>query len=367
MQRMKPLISRLMLLALAWLVLPAPAAGLPPSFAAEPPEPAAAALVEAYLNLLALGEYEQALTLTDLRGMRHYLLERRLEEIRTRDPALTDERLEALSAEIQVGDLHPARLRQILLHILDEAAYKGMSWRIRGYAEAPGGISGHVVSVISRLADGTEKPVLLGLVRLGEQWKVAPAVIEQMMEESPVVRLGRDTPPPPEVSDLMNRFWTHFRLGEFDDAYGLMSPAYREQVPQLKFLQQAQRFIEKAGSPVSWEIEQGVATQPGLLFFGVKVQGTRAMQPTLMRFGLRDDAWGLDDIQVEMPRAPVPSASPLPGARPALLSTPDLRPDLRPSAPTHLRPVTPPPAASPPTAARPVRTRPDAPVGPDQP
>ena len=50
----------------------------PPLFSPEPPEPGAAALVETYLPLLAAGEYQTALALNDLRGMRQYLLDRRL-------------------------------------------------------------------------------------------------------------------------------------------------------------------------------------------------------------------------------------------------------------------------------------------------
>ena len=49
---------------------PALRAAAPPLFAPEPPEPAAGALVEAYLPLLVAGQYEQALTLVDLRGLR---------------------------------------------------------------------------------------------------------------------------------------------------------------------------------------------------------------------------------------------------------------------------------------------------------
>ncbi|HPT15840.1 MAG TPA: hypothetical protein PK388_01010, partial [Kiritimatiellia bacterium] len=69
---MKNMLKRLVFaLSLAWT--PALRAEAPPLFEPEPPEPAAAALVEAYLPLLAAGQFEQALALNDLRGMRQYL------------------------------------------------------------------------------------------------------------------------------------------------------------------------------------------------------------------------------------------------------------------------------------------------------
>ena len=72
----------------------------PPLFAPEPPEPAAAALVEAYLPLLAAGQYEPALQLVDLRGMRQYLLDRRLNDLRAKNPELTEQELQSLERQI---------------------------------------------------------------------------------------------------------------------------------------------------------------------------------------------------------------------------------------------------------------------------
>ena len=72
---------------------PALRAAAPPLFAPEPPEPAAGALVEAYLPLLVAGQYEQALTLVDLRGLRQYLLDRRLADLRAKNAELTEAEL----------------------------------------------------------------------------------------------------------------------------------------------------------------------------------------------------------------------------------------------------------------------------------
>ena len=109
----------------------------PPLFSPEPPEPGAALLVNAYLPFLAAGDFPQALALNDLRGMRQYLLERRIGELKAKNPELSDVDIEKMSAQIQVNDLAPARLQEILLQIMKESNFTGMKWNIRGYAPAP--------------------------------------------------------------------------------------------------------------------------------------------------------------------------------------------------------------------------------------
>ena len=107
---MKKFLFRLVL-ALAALGAAPLRAEAPPLFSPEPPEPAAAALVETYLPLLVSGQYEQALALNDVRGMRQYLLDRRLNDLKARQPELTEQEIDGISAQLQVNDLNPARLQ----------------------------------------------------------------------------------------------------------------------------------------------------------------------------------------------------------------------------------------------------------------
>ncbi len=128
-----------------FMLLGLAALGLPPCLAAdasslfspEPPDPGAAALVDAYLPLLAAGQYEQALDMHDMRGMRQYLLDRRLAELKAKNSEMTAQDLEEISAQLQVNDLNPARLQDIMLSVLKEANHAGMTWKLRGYAPAP--------------------------------------------------------------------------------------------------------------------------------------------------------------------------------------------------------------------------------------
>lgn len=304
------------------LAPPAVGAEPPHLFTAEPPEPAAALLAEAYLSLLAAGEFDSALALQDLRGMRQYLLERRMADLKTKNPELTAANLDEMSAHIQVTDLAPARLNQVMLDIMTEAGYSGMTWTLRGFAPAPNGLEGTLVSVDARTAAGQEKPVLLGLVKLGDQWMISPALIEQMMSLRPVVRVGPGTAAPAEVAALVRSFWTPFQTGEIQEAYERMAPAYRSRVPLLGFLGQAQDFLATAGVPTAWTIIRGVETEPGALFVGVNVQGSRESRPTLMRFRKMGQTWAIEDVRFEMPAPQAPA----PAGEPAPLSRPDLRP-----------------------------------------
>ena len=331
----------------------------PPMFDSAPPDPAAAALVEAYLPLLAAGDFEAALDLQDLRGMRQYLLEKRLADLKARNSELTEQDLEQISAKLQVSDLAPARLRQIMLEVLQEAGYPGITWRVRGYAPAPGDIGGYLASIEARTPEGKEKPILLGLVQLGAKWRIAPAILEEMMGSRPVVRTGPGIQPPPQVAARVDAFWTPLQAGEPDKAYAEMGATYRARVPLLVFLEQAQAFLGESGVPNAWTIVRGIETAPKTLVIGVTVQGSRATRPTLMVFRQVGQTWVAEDVQFKMPGLRPDPVGPGLG-RPDL--KPDLAPDLDPAA-AGSGGDAPAPAAP----AAPVRIQPDAPIGPDSP
>lgn len=307
----------------------------PPLFAPDPPEPAAAALVESYLALLAAGDFEQALTLIDQRGMRQYLLDRRLAELKARNPELTAKDIEEMSAQIQLGDLNPARLQEILRDVMKESAFEGMTWRIRGFAPAPATPGGHLVGIDARTAGGAEKPILLGIKKLGEQWMISPEIVEAMAGPASVVRLLPNQPPPPEVAAKVNAFWKPWQSGALNEAHAQFSPGFQARVPLLLFLQQAQDFIAIVGVPTAWEIEQCRQIAPDTLGLGVKIHGSKAARPTIMVFRQADGSWLLEDSQFRPapPESASPSAAPVAGpqARPDL--RPDLKPDLKPASP----------------------------------
>lgn len=332
----------------------------PPLFAPEPPEPAAAALVEAYLPLLAAGQYEPALQLVDLRGMRQYLLDRRLSDLQRKNPELTEQELQDVSVQLQVNDLNPERLKLILADMYKAAAYEGMALTVAGYAPAPDG-NGYLVSVAGRTPDGQEKPVLLGLKKLGEEWRVAPEIVEELGRKS-VIAAAQPVPPPPPVAAAVDAYWKRWQAGDLDEAYALHSADYRENVPLLAFLQQAQELIAEIGPPTAWNIVQCRPIGPATLGLGVEVQGSAGARPTIMIFRKQGETWVLANSQFRMP---VPAAPPAAGpAAPARPFQTDLKSDLKPAVPAASSA----PAAEPsPAPAQPAPAQPAAPLGPDAP
>ena len=321
----------------------------PPLFAPEPPEPGASALVTAYLPLLAAGQFDQALTLNDQRGMRQYLLERRMAELKVKNAELTAKDLETMSVQIQLNDLNPARLREILLRVMQEAGYEGMTWTIRGYAPAPEPIGGYLVSVDARTAAGQEKPILLGIKKLGEHWMVAPEVIEKLMGKQPVVRVTPSAPPPAEVAGQVDAFWKLWQAGELNEAYTLFSTEYRGRISILNFLQQAQEVIARIGVPTAWAIVNSREIAPAVLGLGVNVQGSTGTTPTIMLFRKTGETWVLEDSQFRPPSAgPVPAPAQTNLSAPVAFRSnfqPDLKPTLGPAAPAvQPTPANPPPA-----------------------
>ncbi len=322
-------------LALAGLIPAAPLrAEAPPLFLPEPPEAGAAALVETYLSLLAAGDFEPALALNDLRGMRQYLLDRRMTELKAKNPELTAQDIKEMSAQVQLNNLNPARLQNVLRDVMKESSFEGMTWRIRGYAPAPGTPGGFLAGIDAQTAAGKEKPILIGIKKLGEEWLVSPEIIEAMARRSSVVQVLPKLPPPLEVAATVDAFWKPWQAGELNAAYSLFSAEYQGRVSQLSFLQQAQEFIAVAGIPISWEIEQCREIAPATLGLGVKIQGSKSTRPTIMVFRKTGPSWTLEDSQF---RPGLSEAAPSASS----MSRPDLRPDLKPSLPSNPTPAPP--------------------------
>ena len=304
-------------------------AAAPPLFAPEPPEPAAGALVAAYLPLLVAGQYEQALQLVDLRGLRQYLLDRRLADLRAKNSELTEQELQDISVQLQLNELNPARLQAIQTETYRDAGYAGMTWKVAGYAPAPDG-GGYLVSIDGRAPDGRDKPVLLGLKKLGEEWRIAPEIVEELGRKS-VVAAAQPVPPPPEVVAAVDSFWKRWQAGELDEAYALHAAEFRQNVTLLVFLQQAQELIAAIGVPASWKIVQCRPIAAATLGLGVEVQGANGMRPTIMVFRKTGETWTLASSQYRMPAgAEAPPAVPAqPAASPFRTNLhPDLKPNL---------------------------------------
>ncbi|MDR0994405.1 MAG: hypothetical protein LBN38_07580 [Verrucomicrobiota bacterium] len=330
-------------------------------FQRTPPAPEAETLLTTYLPLLSSGHYQQALSLTDLRGMRHYLLERRLADLKTRNPGLTAENLMEISAAIQLNDLAPGRLQAILLDMLQSAGYQGMTWNIRGYAPPPPPIEGYVANVETLSAQGQSKTLLLGLKQLGEEWVIAPEITEALSERmAPPPVAAREVPTPQPVSTLVDDFWTAWKEGDMERVYALYTEDYRRAVSLLAFLEQAQALGAHIGGVLSWEVTHSRKIGPNVLGIGANIQGTKGASPVAMVFRQMGETWVLENAQFQPPRA-----APTP---PPPMAPPNLRPNLAPNLAPAIGPLATPPEAAVPAFSPPVQIGPDAaPIGPDGP
>ena len=199
-------------------------------------------------------------------------------------------------------------------------------------ALAPEPLTGHVVRVQIRSADGQEKPLLLGIKKLGERWMIAPDLVEAILARQAATQAGTRVTPPAPVVDLAGKFWTHWQEGTLDEAYKLFSPKFRSRISLLQFLQRSQDFLAQIGTVSSWQVGQGLANNAGLLWVAVYVQGEGDPRPVLMAFTLEGETWQLADIQMLAgPRPAAPNASAPPVEKPSL--RPDLNPLFSPAPP----------------------------------
>jgi len=298
-----------------------------PSFVTEAPDAGARILIESYLALLASSNFEQAIPMNDLRSMREYFLTRRLSELEEKNPELTAQDLQDMSAQIQMNDLNPLRLKDILLNVMKEGEFEGMTWDIQGYARAPEAIGGYLVNVQALTANGQEKPLMLGIKKLGDQWMMAPDIIEKLAGQKSAALPAPQQVTPPEVNAVVEQFWTYWKQGKLNEVHSLFGAEFRERTPLLPFLQEAQQVIENIGIPISWSVVQCRAIGPSVLGLGVDVQGSETKMKTLMVFRKVGDTWILEDSQFRP--VPVKNKPAMPATGPSPRFRSNLRPDLK--------------------------------------
>lgn len=319
-------------------------------FSPEAPEPAAQALVEAYLPRLASGDWDAAMAMTDLRGIREYFLQRRLGELKAANPELTQRDLDDLSAQLQVNDLNPLRLQDILKDVLREGNYQDMTWEVEGYVPMPDMTDSYLVRVKVLSKETSSPPLLLGIRKLGVQWQISPELIERMADRKKNPLAGATLPVPPPVQETVNRYWTLWQQGALDQVYTLYAPAYRQKTTLLQFLQTSQELITEMGIPSAWEVERCRTIQSAVLGVGMKVLGSKATLHCIMLFRWNNQTWLLENTMFR--KDPLLPETPAPAVKSPEQAFPDsnhLRPNLKPdfnssvlgSSPAQLQPHSP--------------------------
>ena len=288
---------------------------------------AAAETLELYAGALSEGDYSKALFFVDMTSLRQYLLSRRLGELKAKNPGLTSKDLEEMSATIQTRELAPGHLRGILAGMWKQARYEGMTWETKDWTKTPGGEDEWLAKVEGKRPDGSEVAFAAGLRKSGDEWLVAPDIVERLTAALPL-RAPQEVPTPDAVAATVAAYWGAWKAGELEEAWKMMSEGYRAKRPLAVYVEQAGALVAETGTPVAWEQEHCRELAPGLLGLGFLLTAKESFRAVMVFHQGEKGEWLLEDVQfrratVEKKRTgEVPATS----AEPAGIAAPDLKP-----------------------------------------
>lgn len=309
--------------SVAWCAAQGPAVEIDST---EAPAPDVEAFLDSYLTTLAEGDYPQALSFIDLRGLRQYLLERRLYELRLKNPEISDADLQQMAAGIQLNDLHPMRVQNIMMAMFSEQQFSGMTWTINGYTIIENLPDSYIANITKTLPNGQTKNISVAFKKIGDKWLIAPEIIEELgrkMLSRPVVT---EIEPPKAVVALVDDFWNAWNRGEPDAAYELASADYKKQTPLFKFLEIVQALFAQIGQPQHWEITHCKTLAPQVLGLGITVHGLTDKTESILVVQLESNGWAFSLFQAR----PVGDSSAIPAAPIGGIQPLDMTPDLKP-------------------------------------
>lgn len=267
------------------------------------PDEAAAETLGLYAGALADGDYSKALFFVDMTSLRQYLLSRRMGELKARNPGLTSKDLEEMSATIQTRELAPGNLRGILGAMWKQARYEGMTWEAKEWKRLPGEEEEWLARVEGKRPDGSEVVFAAGLRKSGDEWLVAPDIVERLTAALPL-RAPQEVPMPDEVAAAVEAYWGAWKAGELEEAWKMMSEGARAKQPLAGFLEQAGALVAATGTPVAWTQEHCRELAPGLLGLGFLLTAKEPFRSVMVFRKGEDGAWALEDIQFRRASAP---------------------------------------------------------------
>lgn len=304
--------------------------GAAPAGAAEEPEEGAKETLDLYAGALSEGDYSKALFFVDMNALRQYLLTRRMAELKARNPGLTAKDLEGISATMQTRELSPGNLRGVLGGLWEQTGVKGMKeWKATDWVPVAGKEGEWVARVEGMRADGRPLAFAAGLRKTGDEWMVAPDIVERMTE--PMARVPREVPMPDEVGAAVEAYWGAWKAGDLEGAWNLMGEGYRERHALGEFVEKSGAMVAETGTPMVWQLEHCRELGPGVLGLGFLLTGKEPFRSVMVFRKTAEGEWVLEDVQfrreAEMPGAAVGGAVAAPDLKPTGLKT-DLKTEL---------------------------------------
>ena len=264
---------------------------------AEAPEAGAAETLELYAGALAEGDYSKALFFVDMGALRQYLLTRRMAELKARNPGLTAKDLEEISATLQTRELSPGNLRGVMGGLWNQAGVKGMTgWKATEWVPVSGADGEWVARVEGMRADGRALAFAAGMRKVGDEWMVAPDIVERMTAAT-MARVPQEVPMPDEVSAAFESYWGAWKEGDLETAWNLMGEGYRARHSLGEFVEKAGALVAETGTPAAWKVEHCRALGPGLLGLGVLLTGREAFRSVMVFQKPEDGKWSLEEVQ----------------------------------------------------------------------
>lgn len=274
------------------------------------PDEGAAETLGLYAGALAEGDYSKALFFVDTATLRQYLLSRRMGELKAKNPGLTSKDLEEMSATIQTRELAPGRLRGVLAEMWKQARYEGMTWEAKDWKRMSEAEE-WIVRVEGKRPDGSELAFAAGLRKSGDEWLVAPDIVERLTAALPL-QAPREVPMPEPVAETVKAYWEAWKAGDVETAWGLMSASYQASHPLSQFVEQAGTVVAASGTPAAWTEEHCRELAPGLLGIGFLLSSREPFRSVMVFKQGGDGAWGLEDVQFRPASAAVPEGRPVP-------------------------------------------------------
>ena len=302
----------------------APAAEEPAAAPAALPDAGAQRCLDHYLSALAEGDYDRALADVDVRGIRENLLQTRLAVLKARNPDLTEEQLDAVSASIQTRELAPARLNAIIKDMLrNMRPGKDGGWTLKHAAALPSGpATGEAAwfAVVSAPAGDRTIDIPVPLRKAGDRWYVALDLLESIGQGRHPEAARQPIPDieaPAPVRDLVDAFWTLWHQDTPEASWQLFDEDYRKATPLDAYLLQTSGLIRRIGIPARWTIKHCRPLPDGTLALGVTVEGTLSASETILLVRERDDVWTIANAAFQPPPSlGGPAAAPAPAALP---------------------------------------------------
>lgn len=294
--------------------LPDPLPG--PSVSAEAPEAEAAETLVLFLRALADDDFSKALFLTDIDGLRSYLLERRLADLKRANPGLGQKDLAEISSTFQMRELAPERVKGILVQGWQANELKGMTWKVTSWTPAPGGPdAGTIATIVAAKANGQDQRLVYGLRKspADGEWMIAPDILEKITEGRQAA--PPEVPMPDPVAKVVESFWTAWAAGKPEEAWALMSPAARARAPMETMGDHYAKLTASYGAVESWKVEHVRQISADLLAIGLGLT-TRIPTQSIMLFKLDPLKinWSLEDVQFRPVQATPGDAARTPSA-----------------------------------------------------